>query len=376
MHVIRRFRTGLVVLTALMSLALPTVAIASHGGGGGGGGTPPPPPPTGTPSVTFTPTSLTFGAQAINTTSAPQSITIKNTGNGSLFINSAATRGTNALDFTQVGDGCSGLTLPAGATCSVSINFSPKATGTRSATFILTDNAPASPQTVPITGTGTGQNPPLAIDSRFFTCANGVCDIGAGSNVFVNNFFSTSFLASGGVEPYTWSGQVPAGLTLRSSGLLFGAPTTKGTSTFTVTVKDAAGATASGSFSLTVTDPPPPTPPGCQTGGVVKEALSGAAFNGRTPSGQATADMTRFSGCGGFSLLSVQVQNVNVPDGTLLWVTLDFTPVGTITVRGGSGTMPTNNLGRFGVSYDQIRVNSALPDVSGAQQILSGGFFQ
>ena len=378
MRMIRRLRNGFVLLTAFAALALPTVALGSHGGGGGGGGggTPPPPPPSGTPSVTFAPTSLTFGVQAINTTSAPQSITITNTGNGSLFINSAATRGANPLDFTQVDDGCSGLTLPAGANCSVSINFSPKATGTRSATFILTDNAPASPQTVPITGTGTGQNPPLAIDSRFFTCANGVCDIGAGSNVFVNNFFSTSFLASGGVEPYTWSGQVPAGLTLRSSGLLFGAPTTKGTSTFTVTVTDAAGATASGRFSLTVTDPPPPTPPGCQTGGVVREALSGAAFNGRTPSGQATADMTRFSGCGGFSLLSVQVSNVNVPDGTVLWVTLDFMPVGTITVRGGSGTMPTNNLGRFGVSRDQIRVNSALPDVNGAQQILIGGSFQ
>jgi len=378
MRMIRRFRYRFVLLTAFVALVLPTVALGSHGGGGGGGGggTPPPPPPTGTPSVTFTPTSLTFGAQAINTTSAPQSITITNTGNGSLFINSAATRGANPLDFTQVDDGCSGLTLPAAASCSVAINFSPKATGTRSATFILTDNAPASPQTVPITGTGTGQNPPLAIDSRFFTCANGVCDIGAGSNVFVNNFFSTSFLASGGVEPYTWSGQVPAGLTLRPSGLLFGAPTTKGTSTFTVTVTDAAGATASGTFSLTVTDPPPPTPPGCQTGGVRREPLTGAAFNGRTPSGQATADMTRFSGCGGFTLLSVQVSNVNVPDGTLLWVTLDFGPVGTITVRGGSGTMPTNNLGFFGVSRDQIRVNSALPDVNGAQEILIGGSFQ
>jgi hypothetical protein len=194
--------------------------------------------------------------------------------------------------------------------------------------------------------------------------------------VFVNNFFSTSFLASGGTAPYTWSGQVPAGLTLRSSGLLLGAPSVKGTSTFTVTVTDAAGATATGTFSLTVTDPPPPTPPGCRTGGVLKEPLSGPAFNGRTPSGQATADETRFSGCGGFSLLSVQVKNVNLPDGTQLWVTLDFGAVGTITLRGGSGTMATYNMGRFGVSRDQIRVNSALPDISGAQQILIGGAFQ
>ena len=369
MNVVRR---SALVLVALVALVVPAVAAGDHGsgggGGGGGGG-------TGTPTVTFSPTSLSFAARDIGTTSAPQSIVITNTGTAGLFINSAATRGANPLDFTQVSDGCSGLTLAPGSSCSVSITFSPTATGTRSATFILTDNAPASPQTVPITGTGTGTNPPLAIDSRFFSCANGVCDVGAGSNVFVNNFFATTFSASGGTAPYTWSGQVPAGLTLRPTGLLVGSPSVRGTSMFAVTVTDATGATSTGTFSLTVTDPPPPTPPGCQTGGVLREGLSGSAFNGRTPSGQATADETQFSGCGGFSLLSVQVSNVNLPDGTQLWVTLDFGPVGTITLRGGSGTMPTYNLGRFGVSRDQIRVNSALPDVAGAQQILIGGSF-
>ena len=327
------------------------------------------------PAVTFTPTSLTYATQEIGTTSAAQSITVANTGDASLFINSAATRGADPLDFTQVDDGCSGLTLPPGATCSVSITFSPTASGTRSGTFILTDNAPSSPQTVPLTGTGSGTNPPLAIDTQFFACSGGVCDVGAGSNVFVNNFFSTAFRATGGTSPYTWSGVPPAGLRLRPSGLVFGAPTTKGTSTFTVTVTDATGATASGTFSLTVTDPPAPTPSGCQTGGTLKEPLSGSSFNGKTPSGQATADETKFSGCGGFSILSAQVKNVNLADGTQLWVTLDFQAVGTITLKGGSGTMARYNMGRFGVSRDQVRVYSALPDVSTAQQILIGGFF-
>jgi Putative Ig domain/Abnormal spindle-like microcephaly-assoc'd, ASPM-SPD-2-Hydin len=362
------------VVAALAALALPAAAAGSHGGGGGGGGGGTPTPPASAPAVAFSPTSLTFAAQAIGTTSAPQSITVTNTGNAGLFISSAAVR--NTLDFTQVSDGCSGLTLAPGTSCSVSITFSPTASGTRSASFTLSDNAANSPQSVPLTGTGTGQNPPLAIDTQFFTCANSVCDIGAGQNVFVNNFFTTTFSASGGSAPYTWSGQVPAGLTLRPSGLLLGAPSVKGTSTFTVTVTDSAGAKATGTFSLTVTDPPPPSPSGCQTGGTLKESLSGSAFNGKTPSGQATADETRFSGCGGFSLLSVQVKDVNLPDGSVLWVTLDFNPVGTITLRGTSGTMPTYNMGRFGVSNDDIRVYSALPDVAGSQQILIGGFFQ
>ena len=371
----RGVRGAFLVLVALAAaLAVPAGAAGDRGSGGGGGGGGTPPPPTTAPAVAFTPTSLTFAGQAIGTTSAPQSITVTNTGNAGLFINSAAV--PNTLDFTEVSDGCSGLTLAAGTSCSVSITFSPTLSGTRSAAFTLTDNAANSPQTVPLTGTGTGTNPPLAIDSRFFSCANGVCDIGAGRSVFINNFFTTTFSASGGTPPYRWSGQVPAGLTLRPSGLLLGAPSVKGTSTFTVTVTDAAGATATGTFSLTVTDPPPPSPPGCQTGGVLKEPLSGPSFNGKTPSGQASADETKFSGCGGFSLLSVQVKDVNLADGSVLWVTLDFQPVGTITLRGGSGTMPTNNMGRFGVSNDDIRVYSALPDISSSQQILIGGAFR
>jgi hypothetical protein len=324
-------------------------------------------------AVRLTPTSLTYAEQAIGTTSAPQSVSVANSGDAPLLINSAAV--PNTLDFTQVHDGCSGLTLAPGTSCSVSITFSPTASGTRSAALVVTDTAPGSPQTVPLTGTGTGTNPPLAINTQFFTCTGGVCDIGAGSNVFVNNFFSTTFQASGGTPPYTWTGTPPSGLRLRPSGLLLGAPTATGTAPFRVTVTDAAGAQATGTFSLSVTNPPPPSPAGCQTGGTLKEALSGSVFNGQTPRGQATADETRFSGCGGFSLLAVQVSNVNLPDGTQLWVTLDFKAVGTITLRGGSGTMPTYNMGRFGVSRDQVRVYSALPDVSTAQQILIGGSF-
>jgi hypothetical protein len=330
------------------------------------------------PAVSLSPTSLTFSAQDTGTTSAPQSVTVANTGSAPLFINSAAVPST--LDFTVVDDGCAGLTLAAGTSCSVSITFSPAQAGTRTAAFVVTDNAANSPQRVPLTGTGTtpaGTTAPgLSIDTQFMTCSAGVCDIGAGTSVFVNNFFTTTFLAKDGTVPYRWSGTVPAGLTLRPSGLLLGAPSARGTSTFQVTVTDAAGATATGTFSLTVTDPPPPTPSGCQTGGTLREALSGSAFGGKTPSGQAVADETRFSGCGGFSLLSVQVKNVALPDGTVLWVTLDFGPVGTITLRGGSGTMATDNLGRFGVSNDDIRVYSALPDVSTSTQILIGGAFR
>lgn len=326
------------------------------------------------PAVTLTPASVTFADQAIGTTSAAQTITATNSGDASLFFNNVATSG-NTLDFTIGNDDCIGITLAPGASCSISVTFAPTATGTRTANVVFTDNAGDSPQTAALTGTGTGTNPPLAIDDQFFSCTGGVCDIGAGSNVFVSNFFTRTFEATGGTTPYSWSGQPPAGLTLRPSGLLLGAPTTLGTSTFTATVTDATGATATGTFSLTVTGSPAPSPKGCQTGGTPKETLSGPSFNGQTPTGTATVDETKFSGCGGYSVLSISVSKVNVPDGTQLWATLDFGPVGTITISHGSGTMTPYNLGRFGVSRDQVRIYSSLPDLPGYQQILSGGSF-
>src|SRR5215208_5112675 len=140
------------------------------------------PPTTSAPAVSLSPTALTFASRDTGTTSPPQAVTVTNTGAASLFINSAAV--PNTLDFTVVGDGCSGLTLAPAASCSVSITFS-TAAGTRSAELTVTDNALNSPQKAPLTGTGTtpaGTTAPgLAIDTQFMACTGGVCDVGAGS---------------------------------------------------------------------------------------------------------------------------------------------------------------------------------------------------
>lgn len=300
---------------------------------------------------------------------------------GEPVFSNVAESGSFNLDYTIVNDGCIGLTLTPGQSCQTSVTFSPNNTGAMPENIVFTDNAANSPQTVPMTGDGTGTPPPLAIDDQFFACSGGVCDITDGAPTIVNNFYANSFLAQGGTPPYTWSSsQVPAGMTLHSSGLIFGDPTTLGTTTFQVTVTDAAGNTQTGTFSLPTTNPPAPSPKGCKTLGTFTEPLTGPAIGGTTPSGTATADETKFSSCGGYTLLTVQVKNVNLPNGTVLWVTLsNFGAVGEITLSGGSGTMPQYNVGRFGLGKttpaEQVTVYDSLPDTSPFQQILSGSRF-
>jgi probable HAF family extracellular repeat protein len=108
---------------------------------------------TSAPTATLSPTSLTFSAQAIDTTSAAKTVTLKNTGTSSLTISSIAITGTNAGDFAQTHT-C-GSSLAAGASCKISVKFKPTASATRMADLSVTDNAAGSPQHVPLSGIGT-----------------------------------------------------------------------------------------------------------------------------------------------------------------------------------------------------------------------------
>ena len=109
---------------------------------------------TGTAAVvSLSPTSLAFGNQAVDMTSATQTVTLSNTGNAALSITSLALTGTNASDFAQTNT-C-GSSVAAGSNCTISVTFTPAASGSRTASVSVTDNASGSPQTVSLSGTGT-----------------------------------------------------------------------------------------------------------------------------------------------------------------------------------------------------------------------------
>jgi hypothetical protein len=131
---------------------------------------------TGTqPAVSLSPASLTFSAQAVGTQSAGKPITLTNTGTATLTLTSIGITGANSGDFLETNT-C-GTSVAAGGNCSITVTFGPTAAGTRSATLSVTDNAPGSPQTASLSGTGTAPAVTLSPTSLTF----GVQKIGTSS---------------------------------------------------------------------------------------------------------------------------------------------------------------------------------------------------
>jgi hypothetical protein len=325
------YRFSAAVAAGVAALALAAPAHASHGGG-----TPTPTPtPAGTPAVALSPSTVSYAPQEVGTISAPQTVTLTNTGTASLFINGMSQQG---IDFGEVDDQCVGTFVAAGASCTISVDFRPQTTGTRVATISVIDNAPDSPQVITFTGTATSPDgpTPMTIDTNFLTCANGVCALATSS--IVNNFFNYAFAVDGETTaPITWDltgGALPPGETFSADGSIIGSPTTTGTFTFTLRATDAAGRSATQAFSQTVSPVPAPGDPRCQHAPSNQSAsLTGAG------SGTVNVDQSKFTACGGYVVINVSVKNVNRPNGTVLWVTLSGRPIGTIALSNGAGSI-------------------------------------
>jgi Cep192 domain 4 len=115
---------------------------------GGGGG----------PVVSLAPTSLKWGKVLVGGKGAAKKVTLTNTGTAALSISTIATTGDFALvavkKTKKVTPCVNGGTVAAGASCVVKVSFTPTQTGTRTGDLNFTDNAPGSPQSVALTGTG------------------------------------------------------------------------------------------------------------------------------------------------------------------------------------------------------------------------------
>src|SRR5437867_1359562 len=114
-------------------------------------------------------TSRGYVNQPLATTSAPMTVTLTNTGTAALTINSFAASG----DFAATSTGASACptspaTLAAGGNCTINVTFTPTASGARTGTLSLADDAGGSPQIMTLSGNGTAPGVGLAPTSLDF----------------------------------------------------------------------------------------------------------------------------------------------------------------------------------------------------------------
>lgn len=155
------------------------------------------PPP---PAAQLSTGSLVFGNQVVNTTSASQPVTLSNPGGSTLSISNIST----SANYSQ-SNNCGG-SLGVGGSCTINVTFTPGSIGPLSGTLTITDNAPGSPQTVNLSGTGvapqglqfvpitpcritdTRQNSELTAGSTRAFTIGGVCGIPTNAAAYSLNF--------------------------------------------------------------------------------------------------------------------------------------------------------------------------------------------
>jgi hypothetical protein len=197
---------------------------------------------TGTaPAAGLSSAILNFASQAVGTSTAAQTVSLGNTGSAPLSITSITITGTNAGDFAQINT-C-GSSVAAGNNCTISVTFTPTASGTRTASVGVSDNASGSPQRVALSGTGAA---PAGIGLSPTSLSFGSQPVATSSalqTITVSNNSSTSFGISGLAITGTNSGDF-AEVTTCGNSLAAGATCTIGV-TFTPSATGPRAATLS-----------------------------------------------------------------------------------------------------------------------------------
>ena len=204
------------------------------------------------------PPDLTFDPAAVGVASddSPQTVTVWNIGNADLTLPVPVSGAdpvvpggwlldpSTSLGTTTSQSGTPGA-LPAGASATLAIDFSPTCAGPAEGALVLTDNAlnaagPAyAAQTILLSGWGVG------VYVTPSTLPRG--QVGAA--------YAVALAGAGGTGPYTLglaAGTLPPGLGLGSTGGLTGTPTSAGTYPFTMQATDSTSASGSSPLSLTI----------------------------------------------------------------------------------------------------------------------------
>jgi sugar lactone lactonase YvrE len=211
---------------------------------------------------------LAFPTTTIGAAAANETVTLANIGNLPVTIASPASFGLsgNTADFSLAGGSClAGATLaPNGGFCTLQIGFTPTATGTRTLSVSITDDAVYSPQSFSISGVGTATAPVVLNTITPAGAIAGAADTtitAAGANFTATSVvnFKAAPLATTFVSAAQMTAVVPAALL-----------TTAGTANVTVTDSSTGTASQPQVFTIlpgtpgVVTFTAPPASPGEQ----------------------------------------------------------------------------------------------------------------
>jgi hypothetical protein len=208
------------------------------------------------PGLSLTPTSASFGSVVTGSKSS-QTVQIKNSGTANLTVSQAT--------VTGAGFSANGMTLPLtltpGQSGSLSVQYAPPAAGTSSGLLSIVSNAPNSPATVALSGTGTAAASTMSLSPASLNFGN----VNAGSSSTQslqlantgNSSVTVTQVAASGAGISVGGLAVPVTLAPSQSVALnvTFAPTTSGATSGSVTVTNSGGTNAVAAVTGTQVQP-------------------------------------------------------------------------------------------------------------------------
>jgi hypothetical protein len=263
--------------------------------------------------LTASTTSLSFGTVATGSNAA-QSITLTNSGNAAVHISSVVAAGTG---FTV-----SGLTTPAilntGQAATLSVKFAPTTPGNATGTVKVTSDAPGSPLTINLSGTGAQAG--LSVSPASFNFGS-IVDGQTKSQNFT--------LTNTGTAALTVTQISATGAGYSASGLSTPATIAAGkTATFSVLFAPTTAGTLNGSVSIASNAPNSPNAVALSGSGIAASVTisanpSSVSFGSVTAGSSSTKSVTVTNS--GNSNMTISQVSVNAKDVTATGITTPVT---------------------------------------------------
>lgn len=185
----------------------------------------------GAAPVSVSPLSIAFGSYLVGTTSSARTVTVLNHLSTELFFSSIVTSGNFAVASNTCAAG-----IPAGATCTIGVTFTPYTLGSNSGQLTINDSAFGSPSIVALSGTGNDNG----LSTILVTPSNSSIVVGNSQQFAATGYFTNGNTAN--LTPsVTWSSSQTGIATISSVGLA--TAVTAGTSNITAILGSVNGST-------------------------------------------------------------------------------------------------------------------------------------